>query len=101
MRHDDVRKDDDGLVTPLGASYSISRWCASITVLRISGLFSVARSQEVTKWQAMNTGRTEEGYARCGMPKCAKASNLSQMGVASFLEHVMLLRAGFLGERTV
>ncbi|CAM9269748.1 unnamed protein product [Scytosiphon promiscuus] len=29
---------------------------------------------EVTKWQAINTGRTDEGYARCGMPKCAKAS---------------------------
>ncbi|CAM9543352.1 unnamed protein product, partial [Ectocarpus sp. 6 AP-2014] len=28
---------------------------------------------EVTKWQAMNTGRTDEGYARCLMPNCGKA----------------------------
>eukprot|EP00752_Nemacystus_decipiens_P006120 g5520.t1 len=28
--------------------------------------------EEVSKWQAQHTGRTEEGYARCGMVKCLK-----------------------------
>lgn len=38
----------------------------------------LARSQAVEQWQNMHTGRTDEGYARCGMPKCAKASGSVQ-----------------------
>lgn len=30
--------------------------------------------QDVESWQGLHTGRTDEGYARCGMSKCAKAS---------------------------
>jgi len=36
----------------------------------------VVRFQEVTQWQTEHTGRTDEGYARCGMSKCMKASDL-------------------------
>lgn len=41
--------------------------------LPLLGVFSVVRFQEVANWQALHTGRTEEGYARCGMMKCLKA----------------------------
>lgn len=40
----------------------------------LTTLFPVCDPQEVSKWQTQHTGRTDEGYARCGMPKCAKAS---------------------------
>lgn len=39
----------------------------------------VVHLQEVTKWQNEHTGRTDEGYARCGMAKCLKASNLDHL----------------------